>query len=40
MERVAGYIRVSSQEQKLHGYSLEAQKMKLREYAEKHNLDT
>ena len=39
MEKVAGYIRVSSQEQKLHGYSLEAQKMKLHEYAEKHGME-
>lgn len=39
MEKVAGYIRVSSQEQKLHGYSLEAQKMKLHEYAKKHGME-
>lgn len=38
IERVAAYIRVSSQEQKLHGLSLDAQKEKLKEYAEKHNL--
>ena len=36
--RVACYIRVSSQEQKLHGISLDAQKDKLKEYAEKHGL--
>ena len=38
MERVAGYIRVSTEEQRLHGYSLDAQKMKISEYAEKHDL--
>lgn len=38
VELVAAYIRVSSQEQKLHGLSLDAQKMKLTEYAEKHNM--
>ena len=36
--RVACYIRVSSQEQKLHGISLDAQRDKLKEYAEKHGL--
>jgi len=34
--RVACYIRVSHQEQKLHGISLDAQRDKLKEYAEKH----
>jgi DNA invertase Pin-like site-specific DNA recombinase len=38
VELVAAYIRVSTQEQKLHGLSLDAQRMKLTEYAEKHNL--
>lgn len=38
IERVAAYIRVSTQEQKLHGLSLDAQKMKLTEYAEKHDM--
>jgi DNA invertase Pin-like site-specific DNA recombinase len=38
MEKVVGYIRVSHQEQKLHGISLDAQKDKLIEYVEKHNL--
>ena len=38
MIKVACYIRVSTQEQKLHGISLDAQKDKLTEYAEKHNL--
>lgn len=38
IERVAAYIRVSSQEQKLHGLSLDAQKMKLIEYAEKNHM--
>lgn len=38
VERVAAYVRVSSQEQKLHGLSLDAQKMKLNEYAEKNNM--
>ena len=36
--RVACYIRVSTQEQKLHGISLDAQRDKLKEYAEKHKL--
>ena len=38
VELVAAYVRVSTQEQKLHGLSLDAQKMKLSEYAEKHNM--
>ena len=38
IERVAAYIRVSTVEQKLHGLSLDAQRMKLTEYAEKHNM--
>ncbi len=38
VELVAAYVRVSTQEQKLHGLSLDAQKMKLAEYAEKHNM--
>lgn len=38
IEETAAYVRVSSQEQKLHGLSIEAQKQKLTEYAEKHNL--
>ena len=38
IECVAAYIRVSSQEQKLHGLSLSAQKMKLQEYADKNNM--
>ena len=38
IEETAAYVRVSSQEQKLHGLSIEAQKQKLAEYAEKHNL--
>ena len=37
-ERVACYVRVSTQEQKLHGLSLDAQKMKLAEYAKKNNM--
>lgn len=37
-ERVVCYIRVSTEEQKLHGISLDAQRDKLKEYAEKHNL--
>lgn len=36
--RVACYIRVSHQEQKLHGISLDAQRDKLKEHAEKHGL--
>lgn len=38
VEQVAAYVRVSTQEQKLHGLSLDAQKMKLTEYAETHNM--
>lgn len=38
VECVAAYVRVSHQEQKLHGLSLDAQKMKLTEYAEEHNM--
>ena len=38
IEETAAYVRVSSQEQKLHGLSIEAQKQKLIEYADKHNL--
>lgn len=38
IQRVAAYIRVSSEEQKLHGISLDAQIMKLEEYAAKNNL--
>lgn len=38
IERVAAYIRVSTQEQKLHGISLEAQIEKLTEYAKAHNM--
>ncbi len=36
--RIACYIRVSTQEQKLHGISLDAQRDKLQEYADKHHL--
>ena len=38
LERVAAYVRVSSTEQKLHGLSLDAQKMKLNDYAKKNNM--
>lgn len=38
IERVAAYVRVSHQEQKLHGLSLDAQRMKLAEYAEKNGM--
>ena len=38
IERVAAYVRVSTQEQKLHGISLDAQKAKLTEYAEKNHM--
>ena len=38
IERVAAYIRVSTQEQKLHGLSLDAQRAKLTEYAEKNKM--
>lgn len=37
LKRVVFYIRVSTEEQKLHGLSLDAQKMKLEEYAKEHN---
>ena len=38
MIRVALYIRVSTQEQSLHGLSLESQKEALISYANKHNM--
>lgn len=38
VELVAAYVRVSTQEQKLHGISLDAQKAKLQQYAEAHNM--
>lgn len=38
LERVACYVRVSSEEQKLHGISLDAQRDKLQDYADKHGL--
>lgn len=38
IESVAAYIRVSTQEQKLHGLSLDAQRMKLLAYAKQHGL--
>lgn len=38
IERVAAYIRVSTAEQKLHGLSLDAQRMKLQQYADNHGL--
>lgn len=38
LERVVYYIRVSSEEQRVHGLSLDAQRMKLEEYARAHNL--
>lgn len=38
IERVAAYVRVSTQEQKLHGLSLDAQKMKLEQYAKDNNM--
>ncbi len=39
MIRCAAYIRVSTEEQALHGYSLEAQKEALTEYANVHNMN-
>lgn len=39
MEKIAAYIRVSTEEQKLHGISLDAQRDKLTEYANTHNLN-
>lgn len=38
VECVAAYVRVSTTEQKLHGLSLDAQKMKLEQYAKEHNM--
>ena len=38
IEPVAAYIRVSTTEQKLHGLSLDAQKMKLKEYAKNNDM--
>ena len=38
IEKVAAYVRVSTTEQKLHGLSLDAQKMKLTEYAENNHM--
>ncbi len=38
VEPVAGYIRVSHQEQKLHGVSLDAQVQKIQQYADEHNM--
>ena len=38
IERVAAYIRVSTQEQKLHGISLDAQRDTLTRYAKEHGL--
>lgn len=38
IERVAAYVRVSTTEQKLHGISLDAQRAKLAEYAEKNHM--
>ncbi|MDY3973191.1 recombinase family protein [uncultured Veillonella sp.] len=37
MKRVALYIRVSNEEQSMHGYSLQAQENRLRQYAYHHN---
>lgn len=38
IERVACYVRVSTTEQKLHGLSLDAQKMKLQNYADENGM--
>lgn len=38
VEIVAAYVRVSTQEQKLHGLSVDAQRMKLEQYAKEHNM--
>ena len=38
VERIACYIRVSTEEQKLHGISLDAQRDKLQDYADSHQL--
>lgn len=39
MEKVALYIRVSTEEQALHGYSIEAQKAALMKYAKEHSME-
>ena len=39
MRSVTAYIRVSTEEQARHGYSIEAQRQVLRDYAEGHQLD-
>lgn len=38
IEEAAAYVRVSHQEQKMHGISLDAQVQKIKEYAEKNNI--
>lgn len=38
IEEVAAYVRVSTTEQKMHGLSIESQKQKLAEYAEKNHM--
>lgn len=38
IEEAAAYVRVSHQEQKMHGISLDAQVQKIEEYAKKHNI--
>lgn len=38
IEEVVAYVRVSTTEQKMHGLSIDAQKQKLIEYAESHNM--
>ena len=38
IEEVAAYVRVSTSEQKMHGISIDAQKQKLTDYAENHNM--
>ncbi len=38
MKRAALYIRVSTEEQAMHGYSLEAQRDALTKYAKEHDL--
>ena len=39
MRKVVGYIRVSTEEQARHGYSLESQRQVLRDYAAGHGLE-
>lgn len=37
--RAVGYVRVSTQEQKMHGFSLDAQRERLQQYADEHDME-